>query len=95
MPCMNFSDERESSERTTALLDEVDLDAELVDRHPVLDVAVQAIRLLNEQGSARRASLAQERDHLAERRAAGALGGFDVLELLNDVDALPLGVSVQ
>ena len=31
-------------------------------------------------------------DHLAESRAAGALGGFDVLELLNDVDALPLGV---
>ena len=34
-------------------------------------------------------------DHLAESRASGALRGFDVLELLNDVDALPLGVIRQ
>ena len=95
MPCMNFSDDRESSERTTALLDEVDLDAEFVDRHPVLDVAVETIRSSQPGGFGRSSFFAQERDHLAERRAAGALGGLDVLELLNDVNALALGVIVE
>ena len=28
MPCMNFSEDRESSERMTAFLDEVDLEVE-------------------------------------------------------------------
>jgi hypothetical protein len=63
---MNFSDERESSRQDDRLLHEVDFYAELVDRHPVLDVAVEAIRLLHQQRSAPRVFLAQEVDHLAE-----------------------------
>ena len=43
------------------LLHEVDFYAQLVDRHPVLDVAVEAIRFLNQQGSAPRAFLAQRK----------------------------------
>jgi hypothetical protein len=63
---MNFSDERESSRQDDRLLHEVDFYAELVDRHPVLDVAVEAIRLLHQQRSAPRVFRAQEVDHLAE-----------------------------
>ncbi|HEX5107353.1 MAG TPA: hypothetical protein VFV95_02865 [Vicinamibacterales bacterium] len=73
----------------------MNLDAEFVDGHPVLDVAVQTIRLLNQENSACRGLLAQERNHLAKRRAAGALGGLDIFEFLDDVNAFTLRVFVE
>ena len=78
-----------------SFLDEMDLDAELVDRHPILDVAVQTIGLLDQEGSTGRSVLAKEGDHFAERRAASTLRGFDVLELLNDVNAFAFRVLSQ
>jgi hypothetical protein len=42
--------------------------------------------------SGRSTSLAEERDHLAERVSSGALGRLDVLELLDDVETFALGV---
>src|SRR5688572_7808243 len=95
MRCMNFSEERESSERTTFSLPKMHLDAELVDRHPILDVAVEAVGLLDQEGAAGGGVAAQERDHVAERTAAGALGCFDVLEFLDDANAPAARVFIQ
>jgi hypothetical protein len=50
---------------------------------------------LSREGSTGRAVLAKERDHFTERRAASTLGGFDVLELLNDVNAFTFRVLSQ
>ncbi|MEQ1909546.1 MAG: hypothetical protein ABMA15_12025 [Vicinamibacterales bacterium] len=71
------------------------LDAELVDRHPVLDIAIEPVGLLNEKDAAGRRIAAQERDHVAEGLTAGTLGGLDVLELLNDVNVFAACVLGQ
>lgn len=84
MPCMNLSDEREFFETTARpLLDEVDGDVEIVNGHPIADVAVEAIRLLDEDRAAGRIGL-DVREHLRETCAARLLRGLDIDELAGD-----------
>ena len=73
----------------------MDLDVQIVDRHPVLNVPIEPVRLLDQENAARGGGLSKEGDHLAECRAAGALGGFDIFELLQNVQSLTVGVLRQ
>ncbi len=75
------------------LLDEVDFEVQFVERDPVLEVAVEAVGLLDEQDAAGLV-LAEEREHLAEARAAGLLGRLDIDELLQvRIPAKEIGCS--
>jgi hypothetical protein len=89
---MNFSEERDS--RDSALLGEVDFDLQLVHRHPVLEVAVEPVGLLDRHHPDRR-MLLQIADHLAEGGAAGLLGSFNVHIFLGDREALRRRVFLQ
>ncbi|OFW21780.1 MAG: hypothetical protein A3G21_09355 [Acidobacteria bacterium RIFCSPLOWO2_12_FULL_66_21] len=71
-----------------AFLDQVDLEIEVAYRHPVLDVPVQAVCLFDEEHWPRCGILLEEGNHLAEGRAPGTLGSFDVLELPNDLQSV-------
>ena len=75
-------------------LDQVDLDLELVEGHPVLEVAVEPVGLLDQQDADGRMRL-EEREHLAEPGAAGPLGGLDVHELCATAKPLRRGVSCR
>ena len=74
-------------------LDEVDVDSELVDQHPVLDVAVQAVGLLDKDTVD--LLLAHELHHAAERGSTGAGSGLDLDEFLEDCDSVLLCVVAQ
>ncbi|MER8517684.1 hypothetical protein NKH47_32950 [Mesorhizobium sp. M1060] len=71
-----------------ALLGKVDLDIEFVESHPILEVAVEAIGLLDQDDAYAR-MLAQIFDHLAEVGPPGVLGGLDINIFLNNAK-LPL-----
>ena len=70
-----------------AFLGEVDLGVEFVDRHPVLEVAVEPVGLLDQQHAHSRMRL-QPGDHLAEGGAAGLLGRLHVHIFLRHREAL-------
>ncbi|MDP7155743.1 MAG: hypothetical protein QF705_04775 [Arenicellales bacterium] len=76
------------------LLGEVDLQFQLVQGHPVLQVAVKAVGLLDQDDAGLR-MLAKIVHHLAEAGAAGLLGGLHVDVLLDDVEAFGQGVVAQ
>ena len=74
------------------LLHEVDLEpVHLVERDPVLEVSVEAVGLLDEEDTAGR-GLGKKGEHLAEAGAPGALGCFNVDELLHDAEVVGDGV---
>ena len=77
-----------------ALLGEVDLDIQLVERYPILEIAIEPVGLLH-QHHPRAGMLAQIFDHLAEIGASGALGGLDVDIFLGDLEAVPRRVIAQ
>lgn len=83
---MNFSDDRESFESTT--LDEVDLAIEVGHRDPILDIAIQAIGLLDEHDPAGRHALqrgSRAPFSSARKSACSACemgGGLDVFEYI-------------
>ncbi|MEE4450499.1 hypothetical protein V2S85_02520 [Novosphingobium resinovorum] len=60
-----------------ALFHQMDFGIQFVDRHPITQVAIEAVGLFHEDGL-HRAVLAEETDHLAEIGAAAVLGGLDV-----------------
>lgn len=91
---MNFSEERESWGEDDVLLDEVQLQTEAVDGHPVLKVAIEPVRLLRQDDPAPPGQL-EEGQHLAELLASCSLGCLDVDELLHDPDAVKGGVVTQ
>ena len=80
--------------RDRAFLDEVHLDAEFVNRDPVLDVAVEPIRLLHEDRPARRMIL-HERQHLAEAATAGLPRRFNVHKFAKDGQVLHLRIVAE
>ena len=67
-----------------ALFDQVDLDVQFVDRDPVAQIPVQAVRLLHQHQQAP-AVLPGKGDHAAEGGAAGLFGGLDVNEFFGDL----------
>lgn len=71
----------------------MNVDAELVDEHPVFDVAVQAVRLFSEDGRA--LLFAHELHHLSERSSTSAGGSFDIDEFLEYGDSVLLCVVAQ
>jgi hypothetical protein len=93
MPCRNFSEERESGE-DDILLREVDLEIELVDRHPVTQISVEAVGLLH-QHRVRGGVAAQIGDHLVEMGSSTGLGGFDIDIFPRDANAVISGISAQ
>jgi hypothetical protein len=72
----------------------MDLGVELVDRHPVAEVAVQAIGLLDQDDEATLV-LAGEGDHAAKGGTTGLFGGFDINELFGDLELAAGGVRSQ
>jgi hypothetical protein len=78
-----------------ALLDEVDLQVELVEDHPVLEVAIAAVGLLDEDRAAGCPVLLQPGQHLGEVGAARPLGGLHVDELLDHLEPLVVNVAVE
>ena len=74
---MNFSEDREFARQHHAFLGEVNFDLKLVDRHPILEVAVEPVGLLDQHHADGRMRL-EIGDHLAEGRAAGLLGRLHV-----------------
>ena len=77
------------------LIDEVDVHVHPVERDPVLEIAVEAVGLLDEDRRRLRPLLLQELHHARERGAPGSLRGFDVHELFEYVHALLRGVGAE
>nr|WP_037517750.1 hypothetical protein [Sphingomonas sp. LH128] len=77
-----------------ALLHQMDFGIKLVDRHPVAQVAIEAVGLFNENGL-HGAVLAQEPDHLAEIGAPAVLSGLDVHIFGGNGEAIGFGMVVQ
>ncbi|HSQ05215.1 MAG TPA: hypothetical protein VLN59_14315 [Burkholderiales bacterium] len=77
-----------------ALLDEVHAESEAFECAVVLEVAREAVDLLNDEGSYYW-MLVEEREHVAKARSAGALRGFVVAEFANDAQVFALGVIAQ
>ena len=76
------------------LLGEVDLQFQLVQGHPVLQVAVQAVGLLDKDDAGLRV-LAKIVNHLAEAGTAGLFSCLHVDVLFDDVDAFCQCVVAQ
>ena len=72
----------------------MDLGIQLVDRHPVLEVAIEPVGLLDQDHPHVRMR-PQPGHHLAEGAAAGLLGGLDVHILLRHGEALGGGVVLE
>ncbi|RWL44485.1 MAG: hypothetical protein EOR60_17840 [Mesorhizobium sp.] len=72
----------------------MDLDIQFVERHPVLEIAVEAIGLLNQDDS-HAGVLAQVFDHFTEVGSSAALGGLDIDVFLDDAELLLKGVLSQ
>jgi hypothetical protein len=70
-----------------ALLGEVNFDLQFVDRHPIFEVSVEPVGLLDQHYADRRMRL-KVGDHLAESGAAGLLGGLHVHVFLRHREAL-------
>ena len=77
-----------------ALLGEVDFDVQLVHRHPVLEVAVEPVGLLDKQ-HVHRGMRPEIGDHLAEAGAAGLLGSLHVHKFLRDGETLRCRVLLE
>ena len=60
---------------------------------PILQIPVQTIGLLHQDGSARRMMLFQIREHLVECGSAALLGGLDIDEFLGNDKALVAAYS--
>ena len=73
------------------LFDEVDLQVEVVNADPVLEVAVEAVGLLHQQQAAGPLSL-EEAQHLRKVGPARLLGRLYVHELAHQLDVAGLGV---
>ncbi len=100
MPCMNFSEERESGERTTFSLTKWMSIVEFVEGHVVLEVAVESVRLLDQERAAAMlgtqfASDLKNSIISLKPCTPRSLRGLDVDELLDDREAFALGVFVQ
>lgn len=76
------------------LFREMDLEIEIVDRHPVPEVAVKAVGLFDQDRIDRRVA-PQIGDHLVEMRPPGRLGGLDVDIFADDPDAVLLGIALE
>lgn len=74
-------------------LNEVDLQVQVVDADPVLEVAVETVGLLHQQQAAGARSL-EKTQHLREVGPARLLGGLHVHELAHQLDVAGLGVAV-
>ncbi|MDF1719269.1 MAG: hypothetical protein P1U65_01190 [Minwuia sp.] len=70
-----------------ALLGEVDFYIQLVERHPILEIAIKPVGLFH-QNYPHAGMLAQISDHLIEIGAAGALGGLNIDIFLGDSEAI-------
>jgi hypothetical protein len=77
-----------------ALLHQMDFGIKLVDRHPVLEVAIQAVGLLHEDGL-HGLVLAEVADHLVEVCAPALLGRLHVDIFARDIEPVGLGVVAQ
>ena len=93
MPCLNFSERSGVFRQDGSFLHEVHFGIEVCDRHPVLDVAVEAVGLLDQDDLAGR--IRQEGDHLGEGLTTGTLGRLDVLEPADDLEPMVEGVLLQ
>ena len=72
----------------------MDLQIQLVERHPVLEVPVEPVRLLDEEFPAG-GCLSEEVEHFAEAGPASLLGGLHVHELTNYRQTTSLGIVAQ
>nr|WP_287387638.1 hypothetical protein [Sphingobium sp.] len=77
-----------------AFLYQMDFGIQFVDRHPVAQVAIEAVGLFDED-RLHRAVLAQKADHLAEAGAAALLGGLDVHIFRSDGQSIGFGMVTQ
>nr|WP_245987740.1 hypothetical protein [Sphingobium fluviale] len=77
-----------------ALLHEVDLGIQFVDRHPILEIAVEPVSLLDQNG-VNHLALSQEPDHLVEAGPATLLGRFDIDIFTSHDEPIGDGVFAQ
>ncbi|HEY1144138.1 MAG TPA: hypothetical protein VGE68_08910 [Sphingomicrobium sp.] len=71
----------------------MDLEVELVDRHPVAQIPVKPVGLLDEDRVDRRMA-PQIGEHLVELGSPGRLGGLDVDIFADDPDAVQFGIAL-
>jgi hypothetical protein len=90
---MNFSEDRDSRDSTTPF-GEVHFHVQIVHRHPILEVAVEPVRLLDQQHADGGMCL-EISHHLAEGGAARLFGGFDVDIFLRHREAVRRRVVLQ
>lgn len=88
-----FGRARVSRQRHT-FLRKVDFDIQLIKSHPVLQIAVEPVGLLD-QDAPNAGMLSQIFDHFGKIGPAGGLGRLDVDKLLHDVESLLQGVVAQ
>nr|WP_066766982.1 MULTISPECIES: hypothetical protein [Sphingobium] len=77
-----------------ALLHEVDLGFQFVDRDPILEIAVEPVGFLD-QNSVDHFALSQEPDHLVKAGPAALLGRFDINIFTCDDESIGDGVFAQ
>ena len=77
-----------------AFLREVHFHVEFIDRHPILEVAIEPVGLLDQHHANGRMRL-EIGDHLAEGGAAGLLGGFNVHVFLRHREAVRRRVFLE
>ncbi|TIV88967.1 MAG: hypothetical protein E5V93_00270 [Mesorhizobium sp.] len=72
----------------------MDFDIQLIKSHPVLQVAIKPVGLLDQDAS-NAGMLSQIFDHFGEVRPAARLGRLDVDKLLHNLEPLLQGVVAQ
>nr|WP_255420433.1 hypothetical protein [Novosphingobium sp. LASN5T] len=72
----------------------MNLGFQLIDGHPVFQVAIEAVRLLD-QDCLNSSVLAQETDHLAETGSTALLSGLDIDIFAGNDEAAHFGVFAQ
>ena len=92
MPWKNFSDDFESCERTTPSF--TNFDVKLVEEHPILEVAIKTVGLLNQQ-STDAGMLLEVIHHLVEIQAAACLRRLHVDKFFLNDEAVPAGIGLQ
>nr|WP_245441971.1 hypothetical protein [Mesorhizobium hawassense] len=72
----------------------MDFHIQFIERHPVLQVAIEPVGLLDQHAS-NAGMLSQVFDHFGKVGPAGGLGRLDVDKLLHNVEPLLQGVVTQ
>jgi hypothetical protein len=77
-----------------AFLDEMNLDIQVFHGHGIPEVPVEPVRLFDKQSAAGPVAL-EPRHHLAEPGSSGGLRRLHILECVDDLESVPVGILAK